>query len=132
LLLIKQNLLGLGWKFLLLWRSWLEGLIIWRRNALNEFAFAITANSHRLDETRTTCRVEAARPGWELRWILHLNEPGWVVGAHKHVLVVACGFEWGGGALFEAMEWNGMVQLLRTWRGISLFGVANWLEAMEL
>ena len=100
---IKQNLLGLGWKFLLLWRSWLEGLIIWRRNALKEFAFAITANSHLLGETRTALPVKG-RPGRGLRWMLHLNEPGWVVGAHKHVLIVACGFEWWGGAVFEAME----------------------------
>lgn len=77
----KQNLLGFCWKFLLLWRSQLDGFMIIRRNALIELDFVTTAISHEP-------RVDARRLGALLRLLcrLHLNEPGWLVGEHKHVL----------------------------------------------
>lgn len=43
---IKQNLEGLGWKFLRRWASLLDGLMICRRNALNAFAFTNIASSN--------------------------------------------------------------------------------------
>lgn len=104
LLFIKQNLEGFGWKFLLLWRSWLEGLMTWRRNALMELAFAITANSHLvvlLDESWWWVIAF-----WEFLWRLHLKEPGCLVGEHKHErFVEGCGFGFEP-AILEAMARN--------------------------
>lgn len=104
LLSIKQNLEGLlGWKFLLLWRSWLEGLMTRRRNSLMEFAFASMAKSHwtLLDESLSIWSPAFAL--FEFLWKLHLKEPGWFVGEHKHERVEECdfGFE---APFFVAME----------------------------
>ncbi|OMO80339.1 hypothetical protein COLO4_24141 [Corchorus olitorius] len=106
----KQNLEGLGWKFLLLRKSWLDGLIIWRRRALIEFALATVDNSQLLEETGTTLarRRLDIPPGRliEFRCWLHLNDPGCVVGEHRHVIRV-CDFEFDNddddALFFEAM-----------------------------
>ncbi|KAK5829753.1 hypothetical protein PVK06_013546 [Gossypium arboreum] len=100
-----QNLEGLGWKFLLLCKSWLDGLMIWSSNALMEFALACRANSQEFGAIRTAL----LRPvGGLLKFLcrLHLKDPGCVVGEHRHVR--ACDFELGDDAVLVAMEKEGV------------------------
>jgi hypothetical protein len=44
LLFIERNLVGMGWKFVLRRRSWLEGLMICMRNALMKWVLQSTSD----------------------------------------------------------------------------------------
>lgn len=81
-LLRPQNLVGLGWKFLLLRRWWLEGLINCIRNAFT----APTFDSKDGSKTRFFWGFGSdIRAGLlELRCRLHRNEPGCDVGEQRH------------------------------------------------
>lgn len=95
-LFIKQNLEGLGWKFLRRWRSLLDGLMMCRRNALTALAFAYTVSSNCalvmvvIDDDDDL--AEALR---RFRWKLQRKEPGWVVGEQRHLreLPTLCNLE---------------------------------------
>jgi len=70
---------------------------------LNEFALAIKANpplvfdpARPILDLAGTLRESRCRP--------HLNDPGCVVGEHRHVLVACCVCDLGQGPLLDAMH----------------------------
>jgi len=86
---MSENLVGLGWKLFLLWRSWVEGLSICNRTAFNELAFATMDGSHWLG-VRGEDR-DMARGGFLC--LLHRKEPGCVLGEQEQVRVGWFGWE---------------------------------------
>ena len=123
LLFKRENLEGLGWKFRLLCKSWLEGLIIWRRKALSELALAITA----IFKYSSDILLPVFFLRWselEFRWRWHRNEPGWVVGEHRQL---RCFFGFSI-AFFVPIDDSFSLSLL--WR---ISGVVNrWLDSLNV
>lgn len=82
---VALNLVGFGWKFLLRQRSCLDGLttICIRSSLIDAAPFAAMLFASSWPGTAAGPRLGALR---QPRWRAHRNEPGCVVGAHRHAL----------------------------------------------
>lgn len=102
----RQNLVGLGWKQRLRWRSCLDGLMICIRKAFKRMSFEPTFSPVFLVLGLGLGLAASLRGP---RWRLQRKEPGWVVGEHRHVLEDAMALRFAIYKSFairgEKMEW---------------------------